>query len=202
MDEAKKPNFFTHVFNFEDESRHDMMNIAQYSVLAVIFVIFLNKALDLYMPHPDPDKGVPMIAVEIALQVIVMFLGILFIHRIIDFIPTISGVKYAPINIITVILPLLVILLNVNGASTIGQKVALIWETFTGEPKEKPKVKSTQPGFNPPQFLPQGSLTTTNPMAGPPPAAIREPDFNSMFTPSNQPQDFEPMAANLGGVLF
>jgi len=154
----------------------------------------------MYMPLPDPDKGVPMVAVEIMLQVIIMFLGILFIHRIIDFIPTISGVKYAPINIITVILPLLVILLNVNSASTIGQKVGLLWETITGGPKEKPAVKSTQPGFNPPQFLPQGGHTS-NPMASAPPA-IREPDFNSMFTPSNQPQDFEPIAANSGGVLF
>ena len=198
----KKPNFFSHVFNFEDESRHDMMNIAQYSVLAVIFVILLNKALDVYMPAPDADKGAVMLSVEIILQVIVMFLGILFLHRIIEFIPTISGVKYAPLNVITVILPLLVILLNVNSNSGIGQKVAMLWESFTGAPKEKPAMKASQPGFNPPQFLPQG-VNTSNPMQGQQaPPAVREPDFNSMFSSPNQPsgQDFEPMAANASGV--
>jgi hypothetical protein len=199
----KKPNFFSHVFNFEDESRHDMMNIAQYSVLAVVFVMLLNKALDVYMPPPNADKGAVMLSVEIMLQVIVMFLGILFLHRIIDFIPTISGVKYAPLNVITVILPLLVILLNVHSNSGIGQKVTMLWDSFTGAPKEKPAMKASQPGFNPPQFLPQG-VNTGNPMQGqaPAPPAIREPDFNSMFSSPNQPssQDFEPVAANMGGV--
>ena len=192
----KKTNFFQHVFNFEDESRHDMMNIAQYSVLAVIFVILLNKVLDMYLPPPDIEKGSVMISVEILLQVIVMFLGILFIHRIIDFIPTLSGVKYAPLNVITIILPLLVILLNVNSTSGIGQKVSLLWESFAGTPKERPKA--SQPGlpqsFSPPQFLPHGP--TSNPMA-----KQSEPDFNTMFSSNNQPaQDFEPMAANSAGV--
>jgi hypothetical protein len=205
MDEHK-PNFFSHVFNFEDESRHDMMNIAQYSVMAVILVMLLNKVLDTYMPPPDADKGTIMLSVEIILQVIVMFLGVLFMHRIIEFIPTMSGVKYAPLNVITVILPLLVILLNVNSNSGIGQKVAMLWESVAGsKPKEKPAMKATQPGFNPPQFLPQG-VNTGNPMQrqeAPPP--IREPDFNTMFSSPNQPsgQEFEPMAANAGiGSIF
>jgi hypothetical protein len=195
----KKTNFFSHVFNFEDESRHDMMNIAQYSVLAVILVMLLNKALDVYMPPPNADKGAVMLSVEILLQVIVMFLGVLFLHRIIDFIPTLSGVKYAPLNVITVILPLLVIMLNVNSSSGIGQKVAMLWDSFTGAPKEKPSMKASQPGFNPPQFLPQGNHS--NPMQAAPPV-IHEPDFNTMFSGPNQPsgQDFEPMAANAGGV--
>ena len=192
--EDKKTNFFQHVFNFEDESRHDMMNIAQYSVMAVVFVIILNKGLDMYMPIPE-EKGTVMLSVEIVLQVIIMFLGILFIHRIIDFIPTLSGVKYAPLNVITVILPLLVILLNVNAASGIGQKVSMLWESVITT-KERPKA--SQPGLpqqGPPQFLPQGP--TSNPMAANP---IREPDFNTMFTGPNQSQDFEPMAANSAGV--
>jgi len=200
----KKPNFFSHVFNFEDESRHDMMNIAQYSVLAVVLVILLNKALDMYMPPPDAEKGTVMLSIEIFLQVIVMFLGVLFLHRIIDFIPTISGVKYAPLNVITVILPLLVIMLNVNSSSGIGQKVSMLWGSVTGAPKEKPAMKASQPGFNPPQFLPHG-VATTNPMAQQAPPPIREPDFNTMFSQPNQPpsQEFEPVAANMGmGSLF
>jgi hypothetical protein len=203
--EANKPNFFSHVFNFEDESRHDMMNIAQYSVLAVILVILLNKLLDTYMPPPDANKGTVMLAVEIMLQVIVMFLGVLFLHRIIEFIPTMSGVKYAPLNVITVILPLLVILLNVNSSSGIGQKVSMLWDSVTGAaaPKEKPTMKASQPGFNIPQFLPQG-MNTGNPMQQQQaPTPVREPDFNTMFSSPNQPssQEFEPMPANsVGGM--
>jgi hypothetical protein len=39
-----KPGFFKHVFNFNDDSKSEMMNIVQYAVLALIPVIILNKA--------------------------------------------------------------------------------------------------------------------------------------------------------------
>jgi len=38
MEEAKKRNFFSHVFDFENDSRHEMLNVAQYAVLATVFV--------------------------------------------------------------------------------------------------------------------------------------------------------------------
>ena len=48
LDELTKTNggktgFFKHVFNFNDESKSEMLNIVQYAVLALIPVIILNK---------------------------------------------------------------------------------------------------------------------------------------------------------------
>ena len=68
MDESKKRNFFSHVFDFEDESRHEMLNVAQYSVLAAVFVVLLNKGFELYMPEPEKDKGAAALALEALLQ--------------------------------------------------------------------------------------------------------------------------------------
>ena len=199
MEESKKINFFTHVFNFDDESRQDMANIAQYTVIGVILVLLWNKVIETYSPIVDPDKGTAMLMAEVAVQISVLFLGLMFLHRIIDFIPTLSGVKYAPMNMITVILPALVLLLQ--DTSNVGMKARLIWEKVMGDtPTKKPDVRSTQPlQGNMPSILPMG-ISTGNPMAqqnAPPP--IKEPDFNSMFGGSNM-QDFEPIAANSGGV--
>jgi hypothetical protein len=197
MEEGKKSNFFTHVFNFDDESRQDMANIAQYTVIGFIFVLLWNKVIETYAPLVDPDKGIPMLMAEVAVQVSVLFLGLMFVHRMIDFIPTLSGVKYAPMNMITVILPALVLLLQDN--SNVGLKVRLLWDKATGEPEtKKPNVRSTQPlQGHAPSLLPMG-VPTGNPMAQAPPP-IQEPDFNSMFGGSAQ-SDFEPVAANSGGV--
>jgi hypothetical protein len=104
-------------------------------------------------------------------------------------------------NMITVILPALVLLLQ--DTSNVGMKVRLIWEKLMGDDTstKKPDVRSTQPlQGNMPSILPTG-ISTGNPMAqqnAPPP--IKEPDFNSMFGGSNMQQDFEPIAANSGGV--
>ena len=60
-----KPSFFKHVFNFNDESKSEMLNIIQYAVLAVIPVIVLNKLMQKYVPEADDEKGSVEITAEI-----------------------------------------------------------------------------------------------------------------------------------------
>jgi len=201
--ETEKPNFFNHVFNFETESKNEMVNIIQYSVLGVIFVTLLNKGVQTYMPDLDKDKGTVAILTEILIQVVILFLGVLFIHRVITFIPTVSGAPYTELNVITTILPVLIVMLSV---SKLGEKVSILMERlFQESTPTNVKLTPKQPIGNdmsgiPPQLLPPG-LNTSNPMATP------EPDFNSMFsgnsTPlQNQQQSFEPVPSNFSGSLF
>ncbi len=205
MDDKPKPNFFSHVFDFEKDSRNEMLNIAQYSVIAAVFVVLLNKTFDAYMPDNDPAKSAVALSFEVLLQCVILFLGIMFIHRIISYIPTISGAVYAPQNLITVILPVLVVLLGCN--TGIGRKVTLLVDKMTESPKKQTKAPPQQQQQQPQQhgLLPYG-VNTTNPMAqSSAPTAIAEPDFNSMFggpTNSMVGAEFEPMPANMGGINF
>jgi hypothetical protein len=209
MDTVEKQTFFNHVFNFETDSKNEIVNIIQYSVLSVVFVTLLNKGVNTYMPEIDKDKGTFQLTAEIMIQVVVIFVGILFIHRIITYMPTMSGIPYADQNVITTILPVLVVMLNI---SKLGEKVSILLDRiFNEKPASAPvKLNSLQPisgsGMNtnnPPQLLPPG-LNTSNPMAGSTP----EPDFNTMFSGPNIPsvnaQDpFEPMPSNFaGGSIF
>lgn len=38
-------NFFKYVFNFDDSSKSDMLNIIQYTLIAIIPVVMLNKSM-------------------------------------------------------------------------------------------------------------------------------------------------------------
>jgi len=198
--ESEKPNFVNHVFNFEPESKNEFVNIIQYCVLGVVFITLLNKSVQTYLPEIDKDKGTIAIVSEVMIQVIVLFVGVVFIHRIITYIPTMSGIPYADLNVITTILPVLIIMLSV---SKLGEKVSILVDRFFNQQSSNVVQKNSKPTnvpSIPPQILPPG-LNTSNPLA------TADPDFNSMFSsPANPPQNtqepFEPMPSNFGGSIF
>ena len=219
-----KPSFFKHVFNFDETSKSEMSNIIQYAVLALIPVVIMNKLIQRYVPEADDTKGSPEILAEIIGQVIVMFLGILIIHRIITFIPTHSGEKYSDFSVTNIILAFLVIVLSLQ--TKLGEKVSIIvdrvvelWEGPQDTKKKKKgqgNVKVSQPiSQQQPQSamnqslssMGQSSSGTTSISSLPQQSS---PDFNSMYQQDNTPlvgaatpgmESFEPMAANAGGAF-
>jgi hypothetical protein len=148
-DDSKK-NFFRHVFNFDDDSKSDMLNIIQYSLIAIIPVIILNKSMQKYVPEADEQKGNLEILAEIVLQIIVMFIGLLTVHRMITFVPTYSGLEYPEFSIIFIILAVLMITLSLQ--TKLGEKVSILterltelWEGKSDKKKKKGNVKVSQP---------------------------------------------------------
>jgi len=150
-DDSKK-NFFKHVFNFDDESKSDILNIIQYSLIAIIPIIILNKSMQKYVPEGDEQKGNVEILAEIVLQIIIMFIGLLLIHRMITFVPTYSGIEYPEFSIIFVILAVLMITLSLQ--TKLGEKVSILvdrlnelWEGKDNKKKKKNNgsVKVSQP---------------------------------------------------------
>lgn len=148
-------DFFKHVFNMNEDSKSDMMNIVQYAVLSVTPVVLLNKTMSKYVPEADESKGSVEIGAEVVLQIIVMFIGLLLIHRINTFIPTFSGEKYPEFNIVYIILAVLMITLSLQ--TKLGEKVSILsdrvmqlWEGREGLSSQPAKagnnnVKVSQP---------------------------------------------------------
>jgi hypothetical protein len=219
-----KQGFFKHVFNFDRESKTTMLNIIQYSVLALIPVIIFNKLMQRFVPEADEEKGSIEIVAEVLAQVIAMFLVMLIIHRIIMYIPTYSEEKYADFSVTNIILPTLVIILSLQ--TKLGEKVSILvdrivelWEgskDTKGKGKGKGNVKVSQPisqnqiamnqslnsmGSTSINMLPPVQSTQTQQM----------PDYNQMYQQDSTPLvgaaspgaegfDNGPMAANSGGV--
>ena len=136
------PNFFKHVFNFSDDSKSDMLNICQYSIVALIPVVIVNKIMQKYVPEAEDSKSSLEILAEIIIQVIGMFFGLLFIHRIITFVPTYSGVNYPEYNIIFNVLAVLMVTLSLQ--TKLGEKVSIlvdrINELWNGKQNTKTKT--------------------------------------------------------------
>ena len=216
-----KPGFFKHVFNFNDDSKSEMMNVVQYAILALIPVILMNKAMQKFVPEADEEKGNAELLAEIMGQVTIMFLGILIIHRIITFIPTYSGEKYVDFSVTNIILAMLVIILSLQ--TKLGEKVSIIvdrlMELWEG-PKDKKKGKKGQNNVKVSQPISQnqalnqslGSVGSTSISSLPQQQSSQQlPDYDNMYQQDATPmvgasspgtEEFGPMAANSGGGAF
>jgi hypothetical protein len=124
-DESNK-SFVKHVFNFDDDTKGELINIIQYTFIGVIPIIILNKSISKYIPEADDSKGSLEISAEIVIQLVVMFFGLYMIHRVITFFPTYSGAKYEDYNVITSVLTILMITLSLQ--TKIGEKTNILIE--------------------------------------------------------------------------
>ena len=217
-----KGNFFSHVFNFDDDTKEEVLNIVQYTALAIIPVVLFNKAMQRFVPEADEEKGSFELLAEVLFQVIFLFLGMMMIHRLITFVPTYSGSKYAEFSVTNIVLAVLVIVLSLQ--TKLGEKVSILFdrisELWGGSPDGKDakgkknsaqqqKQKQQQPQQQQqqsPQSLAMMSPPSTTSISQLP-TTSQMPDYNTQnatSSPMNQFESFEPMAANaaLGGSAF
>lgn len=217
-------NFIKHVFNMDDDSKSEMLNILQYSLLAILPVLLLNKSIGRYVPEADDKKGSIEITAEVLIQVIVTFFGLLIIHRIITFIPTYSKVDYPEFHVVYIILAVLMIMLSLQ--TKLGEKTSILvdrvvdlWDGKSGQQKNKKQqqgdVKVSQPISG--QQVQQQALmysegTSISALPSEPGPVQQLPNYDSMYrqdttplvgaaTPGVTPEGFGPVAASefLGG---
>jgi hypothetical protein len=117
-------SFLSHVFSTTEESKAEVLNVVQYSVMGVIPIVVLNKLIQRFIPEAEPDKSSLELLVEIFIQLIVMFCGIIVIHRMITFAPTYSGFKYESLTLTNVVLAFLIIVLSIQ--TKLGLKVNIL----------------------------------------------------------------------------
>ena len=78
-------NFINHVFDIGDESKKDLMNVIQFSVLAIIPLVALNKSIHAIIPEANGMKGSLELLLEVLGQTTMMLVGLILIQRIITF---------------------------------------------------------------------------------------------------------------------
>jgi hypothetical protein len=207
--DIKKNSFMEHLFNFDDDTKNQLMNIFQYTVLAIIPVILLNKGVAHLIPEVDEDKPSYMLTLELLTQSILMFFGMFLIHRFITYFRTYSGTAYAPFHTTNVIILFLVIVASFQ--TRIGEKTNILIDrlfdliegrsTLSGETKKeevkgKPQPQQSNGGHHGQQaqhHIPQhqpsradvshAGTTSISQLQ----ANERGPDFNSMFSGPNNP---------------
>jgi len=218
--------FFKQVFKLNEDSQGEVLNMMQYVAIGFIPIILVIYIIRYYVPDPDDDKGSLTILAEIFAQTFAMLLAIYFIHRMVIYFPTYSGIKYERFHIINILMVFLMILFSIK--TKLGEKAQILVERAVdmwsgngnnkGGPAQgqgKGQVRVTQPIT--------GSMASGVPMTAPPPPpqltnnraqmgggmSGMVKDFNAMYSgggPQQQQQqqqqqmmDFEPMAANEAG---
>jgi len=213
-----KKTFLSHVFSMSEESNAEVLNVIQYSSLGVLPIIILNKSIQKFIPEADPDSSSIELLAEIFVQLVIMFVGIIIIHRIITYIPTYSGFKYENLTLTNVVLAFLVIVLSIQ--TKLGLKVNILidralelWNGPTVEKKEgmKNNMKVSKPvsQHSPSQadYLDnsgmQNGLFPPAPVSTTRQNSVMESYDHMMHTGGNGPVQMDPgpMAANglLGG---
>ena len=209
--DLKKSSFIEHLFNFDDDSKNDMLNILQYMVLAFMPVILLNKGVSKIIPPVDEANSSWVLSAEILGQASLIFLGMLLIHRFVTYFPTYSKIPYARLHVTNTIIVFLVIVASFQ--TRIGEKTNILIDrlfdliegrTSLGEQnKQESKYTSSQqqsqqlqqPQQQMPQHIPSRADITHSGTTSISQLQINEagqgsksaPDFNSMFTGATNP---------------
>jgi hypothetical protein len=216
---SSKKSFFSHVFSNTEDGKAEILNVIQYALMGIIPIVVLNKTIQRFIPDADIDKSSLELLSEIFIQIIVMFCGIIIVHRIITYFPTYSGFKYDNLILTNVILAFLMVILSIQ--TKLGLKVNILfdnvmelWNGTTGggssikeNVKKGVRVNSTISTHSPSQadYL-DNSMVQTN-IFPPAPVATNKPDSHNHMMPQSglaTGGDYgimQPMAANslLGG---
>ena len=201
-----KHSFFNHVFSTNEESKAEIFNVVQYAMMGVTPIIILNKLVQQFVPEAEPDKSTLEIVVEMVLQIIMMFCGIIVIHRIITYFPTYSGFKYEGLALTNVILAFLIIVLSIQTklgikANILVERVYELWNGSAPYEKKPKNVRVSQHNASQADYLD----AQPSDMFPPAPIATSKPNNQDMRSNSGM-SDFGtmgPMAANsmLGGAF-
>ena len=220
-----KPTFLNHVFSTTDESKAEVLNVLQYAILALIPVFLLNKLIQRFIPEADLEKSSLELTLEIFIQLSVIFVGVILIHRIITYIPTWSGFKYEHLTLINAIIPFLVIILSIQSklglkSNILYERVLELWNGPTMEDKKKAASKkavrfgnttppshaasqadylddsAVQPGLFPP-----APIATTIPRTSESAMAPGNSVGNMMMIPDSG-FNVDPMPSNFAGSVF
>ena len=156
---------FKHVFNFDDDNKANLLNMLQYTLIAILPIFLSLKAIKNIFPEEDDTKGNLELLAESVGQIVVIMLSIWFTHKFVDYIPTYSGNPYSDVNCICFVAPFLILLTTMQ--TKLGAKLNILFERAVDywegksskEEQAKPKggaIRVSQPGIGhpPPQHQP------------------------------------------------
>jgi hypothetical protein len=200
--ELTKNTFFNHVFSTSDEGKAEMFNAVQYVMIGFVPIFVLNKLIQRFVPEADLDKSSLELLLEIFIQLIVIFCGIIIIHRFVTYFPTYSGYKYDSLALTNIILGFLVLVLSIQSklglkSNIIYERLLDLWEGTSDEDKKKQVKKGVRVQHNQSQadnldtagllFPPAAVSTTTNRSASQqqPQRSVQDEYMQSGPLPSN-----------------
>ena len=194
--EKENIGFFKHVFNFDEESKGEMLNIIQYCVMAFIPIILATRNINYFFPAVDSSKGDMELMIEALGQLAVTFIVLLIINRIITYFSTWSGLPLAPLNFPSLIILFLFLSFGWNQGKE-GKKLEIVLNRLL--PMDRSNFWDTQNVKPSSGFTKSASVVKiTQPLSKlPPPIATKRPsitDYTAMHQVMNTPAQASSLA--------
>ena len=155
-------SFVKHVFNFDNDTKNELMNMIQYLLLAIIPLTFFNKLICSFIPEVDESKGNFDLLSEVVLHLLLTILSIYFVNRVITFVPTYSGRTLDNVNFINIALVLL--MFNRKSKTKLDvlyKRVQAMWDGEEPTNKKKSRKNGNQPVVKVSQPITGGAATPT-----------------------------------------
>jgi hypothetical protein len=117
MEELKpmtNQGFFSYVFALSKFKQADLLNFIQYCTLSIVPILILYYFIKKYGPRITYQNSSLYILSVTLFSLLVFIVGIFFIDRIINYIPTLSGKYYDVINLTNISIILILCLLTIR----------------------------------------------------------------------------------------
>jgi len=131
-----------HIFKFDDDTKSTLMNLSQYTVLAIIPVAILQNISEKVFPEFDASKGTMELLAEILGQSLMTLIGLFFIHRVITAVPTFSGSAMGDLNLFSILVVFLLTSFMFDGKvekkfKAISSRMMDLWDGKSTDEKDK-----------------------------------------------------------------
>jgi len=213
-------SFLSHVFSTTEEGKAEVLNVVQYAVFALIPVFILNKLIQRFIPEADLEKSSLELTIEILVQLAVIFIGVVLVHRIVTYIPTYSGYRYENLSLIHAVIPFMIIILSIQSklglkANILYDRLLELWNGPTPEDKKAKAMKKPSNTPKPPAHVPSQAdyLDDSQTQQGmfPPAPVATSSNRNSATNPMygggmmvvpDSGYSTDPLPANFSGSVF
>jgi len=117
-------SFVNYMFSMSDGEKVEIINMFQYVILAIIPILVIVRLMQNYIPPLNNKKATIEIAIELIVQLVVLFGLFFFVHKLIAFIPTYTKQQYQNVQFLPLVLPLLFVLFTMD--KNFGEKAQLL----------------------------------------------------------------------------
>jgi len=136
-----------HIFKFDDDTKTTLMNLSQYTVLAIIPVAILQNISEKVFPEYDASKGTMELLAEILGQSLMTLIGLFFVHRVITAVPTFSGTAMGDLNLFSIIVVFLLTSFMFDGKvekkfKAISSRMIELWDGKSEDASDNKKSSS------------------------------------------------------------
>ena len=103
--------FFSYVFKLSKFKQSDLVNFVQYSAISIVPFLIMYYYIKKYSPEITYQSSTIYILLVTFISIMAYIVGIFFIDRVVNFIPTLSGKYYDVINLTNISIVLIMVLL-------------------------------------------------------------------------------------------